>query len=161
MSIIIRAAAAADQRTITSLVRGAGLNPMRLAWPNFLVAERVWMDGSQLVAVGQLRPHKDGTVELASLVVIPEEQGRGIGGLLVETLIRKANGKLYLMCNAPKVPFYQQFGFYELLTRAEMPRSLRRMHRMIRLVEGLLAFWAKEPLHVAIMAHSGVNSLKQ
>ena len=161
MSVIIRAATTTDQRTITALVRGARLNPIRLAWPNFLVAERIQMNSKmgrpRIVGIGQLRPHSDGTLELASLVVVPEEQGHGIGSQLVETLIRRANGKLYLMCERTNVTYYQRFGFRELLTRQEMPRSLRRIHRIVALVEGLISVWAKKQLHIAIMAHPGLS----
>ncbi len=158
MSTIIRAATAADQPTINALVRAARLMRWRLAWRNFVVAERIKEGTSRIVGVGQLRPHSDGTLELASLAVIPEEQGHGIGGELVRTLLRKAslggNQKtLYLMCEGGKVPYYQRFGFHELTVAKTMPRTMRRFYQVATPLRKFLSALGIEIRRLAIMAH--------
>ncbi|MEZ4712212.1 MAG: GNAT family N-acetyltransferase [Caldilineaceae bacterium] len=120
MLTTIRPADSTDQSTIRTIVRAAHLNPIDLQWQNFVVAEQ---DG-QIVGVGQIRPHKDGCRELASIAVRPEQQRNGVGGQLVRTLQARAAGPLYLMCAAPMANYYWRFGF-QRCQPAEMPGSLR------------------------------------
>ena len=63
MPLIIRRATAADQATITRMIRSANLNRMNLKWPNFLVAE----EGGAVVGIGQVKPHGDASREVASM----------------------------------------------------------------------------------------------
>ena len=120
MSIFIRSASAADQPAISAIVRAARINPCDLDWRRFLVAEE---DG-RVVGVGQVKPHDDGSRELASLAVVPERQAQGIGGALVHALLAREPGPIDLMCMEPLEPYYQRFGFRRL-ARTEMPPSLR------------------------------------
>jgi amino-acid N-acetyltransferase len=118
----IRPAIAADQPTITRMVRRAGINPMALRWPHFLIAE----EGGQIVGIGQVKRHRDGTRELASLAVVPDRQGEGIGSSLVKALISQHEGVLYLTCRSQLQGYYERFGF-RLLERAEYPRYFSRL----------------------------------
>ena len=154
--ITIRPATAADQRLIVELVRSARLNPLRLGWVNFLVAEKIEGLGLRVVGIGQLRPHQDGILELASLVVVPEARGYGVGGQVVKALIAKADRPLYLMCDDGKRGYYERFDFYEVRNVAEIPRSLRGLKRIANVVEGILALFMKKPPHLAIMAYGGL-----
>ncbi|HNP72964.1 MAG TPA: GNAT family N-acetyltransferase [Kouleothrix sp.] len=118
----IRPAIAADQRAITAIVRAARINPFGLDWQRFLVVE----ESGGLIAVGQVKPHRDGSRELASIAVVPEWQGQGLGAAVVRALLAREPGTLHLMCASPTVPFYQRFGFYQIGQPA-MPRYFRRM----------------------------------
>jgi len=119
----IRPAVSTDQRTIRVLVRSAGINPMNLAWPNFLVAEE---DGA-IVGIGQVKSHGDGSRELASMVVVPERQGAGIGGAIVSALReRHGGGVLHLTCRRELRGYYARFGF-EALARRDWPPYFARM----------------------------------
>lgn len=120
MSAIIRPATAADATSIRSIVRAAGINPVGLDWRRFLVAD----DGGRVVGVGQVKPHGDGSRELASIAVVPERQGEGIGRRIVGELLARESGPVYLMCQRRLAPFYRRFGFAALTPR-EMPPSLR------------------------------------
>jgi len=144
-SILIRAATAADQRTITAMVRAERLNPLHLDWPRFIVAEA----RGQVVGIGQIKVLGDGTRELASLVTAPTHQGLGIGSALVHTLQSIATSPLYLRCATHNVTFYERFGFADLAPGA-MPPDLRRafllVQRAVRVVR-----WVKpgqETMHV-------------
>jgi N-acetylglutamate synthase-like GNAT family acetyltransferase len=119
----IRKATAEDQVAIRSMVRAAHLNPINVRWPNFLVAEE---DG-QVIGVGQLRPHGDGSRELASLVILPAYRRRGIGGQLVRALLTDQRGPIYLFCKHTLEGYYARFGFHAI-GRRELPAPLARVH---------------------------------
>ncbi|GIV97340.1 MAG: hypothetical protein KatS3mg057_1997 [Herpetosiphonaceae bacterium] len=132
MSTLIRPATAEDQQRIREIVRAARINPADLDWPRFLVAE----DDGRIVGVGQVKPHRDGSRELASIAVVPERQGQGIGTAIIHELIARNPGKLYLMCVSHMEGYYQRFGFRRL-RREEMPRYFRRMYWIAQIVARL------------------------
>ena len=141
-ALAIRPATQADQPTIRRMIREAGINPMSLKWPNFLVAEE---DGLT-VGVGQVKRHGDGSPELASLAVVPDRQGQGIGSALVRQLMARHEGEfLYLTCRSQLQGYYERFGFRRL-QRADFPpyfarliptiNAIGRLYRMRILVMG-------------------------
>ena len=111
----IRSARRSDQPLISATVRSAGLIPFGVAWPRFVVAE---IQG-QIIGLGQLKVHCDGSYEIASLVVLEEYRHSGIGSLLMQTLMRLADRPLYLICPEHLEPYYARFGF-----RRASPRRL-------------------------------------
>lgn len=123
--IDLRPAIEQDQKTITRLIHAAGINPMSLDWRRFLIAE----DNGTIVGIGQVKPHHDGSRELASIAVIPSRQKQGIGGAIIHALLARENGNVYLTCRAPLESFYARFGF-RIIDRAEMPPYFRRIHRI-------------------------------
>lgn len=150
--LVIRPAVAGEQLLIRTLVRSARLTPIHLHWPNFLIAERMEATGPRLVGMGQLRPHR-GYLELASMLVLPEARGQGVGGQLVNALIRKADRPLYLICEGAKVPFYARFGFVEINEVRTLPGSLRWIRRLAGWVEPLMGLFSNNPPHMAVMAY--------
>lgn len=121
-AVTIRPATAADQATIRRLIRQAGINPMSLRWPHFLIAE----DGGRTVGIGQVKRHRDGSLELASLAVVPERQGEGIGSSLLRALIAlHGDAILHLTCRNQLQGYYERFGFRRL-QRAEFPPYFSR-----------------------------------
>jgi N-acetylglutamate synthase-like GNAT family acetyltransferase len=132
--VTIRAAIEADQPTIRRLIKEANLNRMSLNWPHFVVAEE---DGA-IVGVGQVKAHGDGSRELASLAVVPERQGQGVGGALIEALLaREPDAVLHLTCRRQLQGYYERFGFRRL-EPAEFPPYFRRMIPVINLVARFL-----------------------
>ncbi len=161
LTITLRPAQATDQATIKAMVRAERLNPMGLHWQNFLVAEQaatIGQDAAAIVGIGQLRPHGDGVLELASLVVVESSQGQGVGTLLVHALILRAGGPLYLMCDARLVPYYTRFGFVRLTRLADMPPPLRRLYRIGNWLTPLIRLITREEHAINIMAHPGPGS---
>ena len=124
MNLVIRAATADDQYAITAIVRAARLIRFGLDWPRFVVA--VW--GPDIVGVGQVKPHRDGTRELASIAVVPEWHGHGIGGMVVRSLLERETGTVHLMCLPQMEGYYARFGFRRL-SRVELPPYFRRLAR--------------------------------
>ena len=105
------------------MIRAAGLNPISLGWPNFLVAE----DGGDIVGIGQVKTHRDGSRELASIAVVPSRQGDGIGSSVINALLdRHGGGVLFLTCQRAMQGYYERFGFRRI-PRKEFPRYFARL----------------------------------
>jgi len=122
MALTIRQATEQDQRTIRRIVREAKINPSNLNWPNFMVAEQ---DG-ELVGTSQVKPHWDGSRELASIAVLPPLQGMGIGTKLIRAQLVRERGVLHLTCRKHMQGYYERFGF-SLVSRVEYPPYFARM----------------------------------
>jgi N-acetylglutamate synthase-like GNAT family acetyltransferase len=122
----LRAAKGEDHPQIRNLVWRGRINPFGLDWKRFVVVENP--DG-KIVGCTQIKHHRDGSFELASLVVEPGYRGQGIARVMVENLIHSHKGDLYLMCRSTLREFYRQFGF-EAVTETEMPIYFRRVSRL-------------------------------
>ena len=107
------------------MIHEAGINPMSLDWRRFVIAQE---DGA-VVGIGQIKLHGDGSRELASLAVIPGRRGQGIGGEIIQTLLAREEGVLYLTCRDELEPYYTRFGFRKI-ARDEMPPYFRRIMRL-------------------------------
>ena len=138
----LRPATQADFPAIRALIRRVGINPFGLDWRRFVVA--VDAQG-QLAGCGQVKPHRDGTRELASIAVRPELHGHGTGSAIVRRLLELHPPPLYLTCIASREPFYRRFGF-ESLALSEMPRYYRLLARGHGFFRRLLRW--PEPLRV-------------
>ena len=147
--ILIRAATAADQAAIRQIIGQARLNPMGLHWQRFIVAEEL----GQVLGVGQIKPHSDGTLELASLAIVPERQSAGIGSALMWTLLARAPGRLYLRCASHNEGYYQRFGF-RTLTDAELPPSHRRIYRVANTMIRFISLFSNDSERMHIMGRN-------
>ncbi len=144
----LRPARASDDARIRDLVHAARINPMGLDWRRFVVA--VTQDGV-VIGCGQVKPHRDGSLELASLVVTPEWRGQGVARAVLEYLIAAYPGTLYLTCRASLGPLYEKFGFSRILASQMTPyfRGLSRLAGLVELVnlgrDGLLVMRRESP----------------
>lgn len=128
----LRPATAVDQPTIKALIRAVGINPLGLNWRRFLVA----VDAQDtLIGCGQVKPHRDGTRELASIAVDPNWRRQGVARALIEALMARESPPLWLTCASPRVPLYLRFGFREVEDTAVMPPTFRRYTRLFRLFQ--------------------------
>ena len=123
MPLTLRDATVEDQPTIRQIVRAANIDPTGLDWPRFILAE----DGGAIVGVGQVKPHRDGTRELASMAVIPDRQRQGVGSAIIEELLRREKGTLHLTCRSRLQGYYERFGFRLLASRDYPPYFARRI----------------------------------
>lgn len=130
----LREAAKADFPAIRALVRQTGINPLGLDWSRFIVAES---PAGAFIGCGQLKPHSDGSLELASLAVVPAWRGRGVARLIIQALMAKAPRPLYLTCRGALGPFYEKFGF-RVLRPDEMPPYFRRLSRLAGIMGKLM-----------------------
>jgi N-acetylglutamate synthase-like GNAT family acetyltransferase len=139
----LRPATGADAKTIRRIIRQANINPTGLSWKRFIVA--VDTDGT-MIGCGQVKPHRDGSLELASIAVSPEWRGRGVARAIIEHLIERYPGRLYLMCRSPLEALYRKFGF-EAIEYAEMPPYFQQISRLAALYNRL----AKETDSLSVM----------
>jgi N-acetylglutamate synthase-like GNAT family acetyltransferase len=148
---VIRPATAADQETIVKIIREVEINPMDLKWPNFLLA--VDDATGAVVATGQIKKHGDGSYELASIATLPAYRGRGLAHQIIEQLLIKHPGVLYLTCMDNMEGLYQQFGF-RAIDQSEMPPFFRRLARLAR----TMLFLSRRGQRLLVMKRDGPAS---
>lgn len=129
----LRKARQEDAAAIRRLIYRTGINPMALNWQRFLIAID---EQGHLLGCGQVKPHSDGTRELASIAVQPEHQRRGIGQAIIQALIDQSSGPLYLTCRKPLRSFYEPFGF-RVVSPEQMPPYFRHIWRAATLLRRL------------------------
>jgi len=152
-AVVIRPATAADQAAITRIVRDANINPWGLGWRRFLVADEL----GQVVGTGQIKPHGDGSRELASIAVIPRRRGHGVGGSIIRALLAREAGPLHLLCRRGLEAYYARFGFRRLAER-EMPPYFRRIAFLARMLAPFSRLFAGDAVHIIVMRRPGEDA---
>ncbi len=146
MPVVIRRATEAGQLTIKRLVKEAHINPRNLNWQRFLVAE----DDGAITGIGQIKPYKDGSRELASIAVVPQRQGQGIGSSIIRALLEGERGTLYLMCVSDNENYYARFGFMRVGSPS-LPKSMRSQYRVGKLITTVVARLLRQKMRLSAM----------
>ena len=131
--ISIRAARDEESAQIRDLIHVVGINPLGLDWKRFVVAVN---ERDEMIGCGQIKPHGQDVLELASIAVYPEHQGKGVARAIIEHLLEDSPRPLYLMCQSSLGTFYEKFGF-QAITYEEMPRYFQRISKLAGLVTTL------------------------
>ena len=131
--IPVRPAHETEAAQIRDLIHLVGINPMGLDWKRFVVAVN---ERDEMIGCGQLKPHGEEVIELASLAVDPEHQGKGVARSIIEYLLKESPRPLYLMCESRLGPLYKKFGFRPI-PYEEMPRYFQRISKLAGLVNTL------------------------
>ena len=129
----VRPARETEAVQIRDLIHLVGINPMGLDWRRFVVAVN---ERDEMIGCGQLKPHGEEVIELASLAVDPEHQGKGIARSIIEYLLKDSPRPLYLMCESRLGPLYKKFGFRPI-PYEDMPRYFQRISKLAGLVTTL------------------------
>ena len=129
----IRDAMQEDAPAIRALIREGRINPTGLDWRRFIVAAEDGETG-KVIGCGQLKPHSDGSLELASIAVSRDWRGKGVARAIIGHLLSGKKGDIYLMCRSELGSMYEKFGF-STVQEAEMPRYFRRISKMAGLIE--------------------------
>ena len=129
----IRSARETDAAQIRDLIHLLGLIPVGLDWKRFVIAVN---QKDEMLGCGQIKPHNQGVLELASIAVYPEQQGKGIGSAIIAHLLKDSPRPLYLMCESSNGPLYEKFGFHAI-SYEEMPRYFQRISKLAGLVTTL------------------------
>jgi amino-acid N-acetyltransferase len=125
-----RLAKEGDQKAIRGLIRRVRINPLNLDWHNFVLA--VDKHG-QMIGCGQIKIHRDGTNELASIAVEREWRGQGVATTIIQSLLESARLPIWLVCQAELEAFYKRFGFRVVEEINSLPKAYRRMRSISRL----------------------------
>jgi len=126
----VRPALREDFPAIRSLIHTVQINPTGLDWRRFLVAMTTQGD---LLGCGQIKPHTDGSREMASIAVKEQARGQDVARKVIEALLALGPERpLYLMCRARLKPLYTKFGFHAIGLE-EMPLYFRRISRAERI----------------------------
>jgi N-acetylglutamate synthase-like GNAT family acetyltransferase len=129
----LRKASATDAAMIRRIISEVRINPTGLNWERFILAVD---HANSIIGCGQIKPHSDGSFELASIAVLPEWRGKGVARAIIEHLLEHHPGRLYLTCRAQLGPLYQKFGF-RLVKTADMPKYFKRVSGLINLLPRL------------------------
>lgn len=132
-AFVLRPARETDSSTIKRIVYSTRLNPTGLDWRRFILACAP-DEGGAVIGCAQVKPHTDGTRELASLAVVPAWRGRGVAAALIQYHLqversRPGPGRVYLVCRSTLGPFYEKFGFRSL-SAAGMTPYFRKYYRL-------------------------------
>lgn len=129
----LRPALASDFPAIRKLIYSENLNPIGLNWSRFLLA----VDRQErILGCGQIKPHSDGSLELASIAVVPECRRAGIGSAIVHALQAQAAAPLYLTCAADLEAYYSRFGFF-VASPKDQPPYFRRIGCLVSMLSHL------------------------
>lgn len=112
-AIVIRRAVAADEPVIHAMVRRERLNPHHLYFRNFAVA----VMGDEIVGASQIRHHRDGSLELGSVVVTPPWRGRGISARIIEFLLEGEANVVHVITRRRHAHHYERWGFEPIPSR--------------------------------------------
>lgn len=126
----IRPARQSDFLAIRSLVHLVKINPMHLDWHRFIVAVTA---EEVLIGCGQIKPHQNESLELASIAVAPEWRHQGVASAIINRLLANHSGRLYLTCRASLEAFYARFDF-RVVAEDKMPEYFRRVSRLFRVL---------------------------
>ena len=126
-------ATATDAKTIRQIISLVQINPISLNWRRFILA--VDRQG-KIIGCGQVKPHGDGSLELASIAVLPDWRGNGIARRIIDQLLEQYPGRLFLTCRSRLEPLYQKFGF-QAIQLADMPPYFQRLSRLVPLFNKL------------------------
>jgi len=130
----LRSATQQDFQAIKNLIYAVQINPMGLDWRRFGLAVDA---DDQLVGCGQIKPHKDGSIELASIAVLPEWRKLGVARAIIRHLLKHHPRPLYLTCRSKLRPFYEKFGFKVVTAPTELPPYFRRLARLVEVLRQL------------------------
>jgi len=146
MTITIRPARQEDQQIIVSYIQQAKINPRNLHWKNFLVAE----ENGRIVGIRQVKTHSGGTREVGSGFVLPEYRRQGISARLMNEILSREKGTLYLMCRDKRAPYYEQFRFGRVDIQ-ELPPDFRKEYRIGRIITSLASIFRKDKVRIIPM----------
>jgi len=142
----IRPARQEDQHTIIDFIHQAHINSRNLNWERFLVAE----EEGRVIGIRQVQIHSAGTREVGSGFVLPEYRKRGISAQLMNAILNREKGTLYLMCRDKWIPYYEQFGFRQAALD-QLPADFLKQYRIGRFITSFISIFQKEKIHIIPM----------
>jgi N-acetylglutamate synthase-like GNAT family acetyltransferase len=142
----LRSATAADLPAIKQMIRYARLNPLGINWKRFTLAVN---SSGEIIGCGQIKLHRDGSQELASLVVRRRCRRQGVARSIVRRLMQAQDRPFWLTCASSLIPFYERLGFREVKELGQMPAYFHFVKRLFPLVAPLF----RGPDYLAVMRY--------
>lgn len=139
----IRPALPRDKSVIRQLVANALINPIGLDWKRFIVAVT---EENKVIGCGQVKQHRDGSWEMASIVVETSWRRKGVARKIINQLLSLHDEDLYLMCRSDLGEMYEKFGF-RILEESEMPIFFRRVNKL----SGVIDLLRREGVYLLVM----------
>lgn len=137
----LRPALRQDAPLIRRRVMREGLDPTKLDWRKFVVAEAPERTGAAaILGFAQMKRLRGDVREFGSLVVEPDLRRQGVGGALIRHFQETFPRPIYLVCERRRVRYYRKFGFRVMDDPKEMPASLRFKWRAGNLLGRLMGF---------------------
>ncbi len=90
----------------------------------------------ELAGCGQVKPHGDGSRELASLAVCKQYRDQGVARKLIKRILEKEPRPLFLMCRSRLEELYEKFGFHAVKFD-DMSPYFQRIYRLARVAKFL------------------------
>jgi len=146
MTVNIRPARQEEQERIISLIHQARISPRHLHWERFLVAE----ENGHIIGIRQVKVHAQGTREVGSGFVLPEYRHQGISARLMNEILSREQGTLYLMCRDQWAPYYEKFGF-QRVDIDRLPADFRKEYRIGRLITSTISLFMKDKIRIIPM----------
>ena len=149
-TLTYRLAQASDEAAIKALIRTVNINPMGLKWHRFIVAVA---ENGRLIGCGQIKPHRDGSRELASIAVQKAWRRQGVAGHIIQQLLAEEPPPVWLTCMDKLVPFYELFGFVEVVAGdgRSLPFYFRLATTFFKPIQRIMGL----PGYLAVMAWPG------
>jgi amino-acid N-acetyltransferase len=122
------------------------LNPRAPDWRAFVIAEA----GQQPVGVAQVRRHPDGSRELATLVVVAEDRGRGIARRRIDTLLDDKTQPLFTLLDSRYAENFTPWGF-QPIPATDLPDPLRRQLRLGQVVTAIGSLIRRQRIRLIVM----------
>ena len=142
MPIAVRPATADDQHDIVALVRSDRLKPTGLDWSNFVVA----LDSTGLVGAAQIRKHRDGSLELRSLVVARRWRGMGVAVRIIEKLLASRQESSFAITGRHRAAASARWGFQPIVAK-QAPAVIRFNYYLGYLGGGMISWLSGRPVN--------------
>ena len=140
-SFRLRPARADEAKLIRQRILRERLDPTRLDWRKFVMAEGLGADSpGKVLGFAQMKHLGGGVQEFGSLVVEPDQRRQGVGQALVHHFTGEFSKPIYLVCESRRVAYYSKFGFRVMDDPLAMPGGLRKKWRFGRTLGKLLGF---------------------
>jgi N-acetylglutamate synthase-like GNAT family acetyltransferase len=132
--IIYRKAAKKDLPQIIEILKVFKLNMLDLASEAFMAA----ILGGKIIGCGRIKTMDDGSLQLASIAVLPEFRNKGVASNLIKKLLAgDLRRPVYGICRKTREKFYEIFGF-KAVAIEKLPDSMKKeWDRLVKIYAGV------------------------
>ena len=124
MNIKYRKATKKDLSCILDILKGISGSTKDVDAKQFLVA----VNEDRIIGCIRIQ-NKNGNYKLASLAVLPDYRGVGIGSYLIKKILAENKKRpIYLFCNKNKKEFYEKFGF-DIEENENLPEAIKKDYK--------------------------------